>query len=236
MDASALTINELIKNQILPKLKTKNEKDHFIKMGELFDNLGLDALTYDPDEIMAKLVHKEIESEFTKQEWLDFLSHNVISNFLSKQLLKMNKIVYRRKLAQITNKEDLTGSDVKMLGILKEIVDEADKEMDNAVVHYTQFIPTRSNYDNVEYTPKAQQQISKKILDILEYMEIDTDYMSIIDKEKAEEEDRAIREKIATFKKSQETLAIKKAVENSGRASGKTNRFDELKKQVLGGK
>lgn len=183
-----LTLEKHVETQAVPKIKKQEDKDRFIWMAQQMDNIGVDSYTLDAKEIVA-LVE---EDKYTEQEWLSFLSDNIVSKFLEAQIIKLNAIALRKKIHKLSQSDNLSQADVKAIQILSEQVEKARETSDNTIQHFSTFVPTRWDYDNVTYSDTNKKIRNNKVQDILELLEIDTDYTDI----KSQQEEKEIAKQV----------------------------------------
>lgn len=222
---SGITLGIHVKNNVLPKLRTKKEKRDYMAMGVIVDSFGVDGFAMAPSDFVelqnsgleklkqeyeeydkrtprAKKIKKEIEEceeyNFTQQDWLNFLSYPIVAKFLENQILKLNAVIYRQKLTVLAQKADISQADIRYISILKDIIDESRNGMENDIIHISTFYPPRYNIESVKEDKTFDKEKERKMKEIIDYLEIDTDYMDKIDikiyKDKKAHEAKAVEE------------------------------------------
>lgn len=228
--SNSLDFKKHIEINVRPKLKSDQEKAKYAWMATAFSTLGVDAYSLSPKEIIANLDHKEYEDydKFNESEWLDFISHPIISKYLENEILKLNSVSLRQKLVRVSQADNLSQADVKVIGILKDIVDEARDSQENSVITFSSFYPPRYRPDNEPNFPEVQQ---NELRNLISYLGIESDYMESIDKKTFLEKEAVKKEKIASVKNTM-TTAQKIAAAKAQKKKLET-KFDKLKMSSL---
>ena len=216
-----LTIGMHIKYNVLPKLKDDNEKKLFLSLSEIVDRFGVKGYSMSPQDfvllqnggrfeevkkedgtvevVVAKSIDDELFNknyEYTEQEWLNFLSHPLVSKFLENQILKINAVNYRQKLTQIASNPSISQADIKYISILKDIIDSARDNEQNDIIHISTFYPPRYNTESVKINKEYEKQKEEQLKMIINFLEIDSDYMDKLDIYKAIKKDEIMKKQI----------------------------------------
>ncbi len=222
----ALPFLQHIEQNVRVKLKTDEDKAMYSWMAKAFTTLGVEGYHLGPREIISNLEHKEYENydKYKEAQWLEFISHPVIAKYLENEILKLNAVSLRQKLVQLSRAESLSQADVKMISILKEIVDEARNAVEDSVIHLSSFYPPRYNPGNEPQFPEYRQ---AELRNLVSYLGIDSDYMEEVDSETFLEKEAEKKAKIESIRNIETTAAKKRKAEIE--AAKKQTKFDKLK-------
>lgn len=198
-----LTLEKHVETQAVPKIKKQEDKERFRWMAQEMDKIGVDSYTLDAKEIL-ELVE---EDKYTEQEWLSFLSDSIVAKFLEAQIIKLNAIALRKKIHKLSQSDNLSQADVKAIQILSDQVEKARETSDNTIQHFSTFVPTRWDYDNVLYSDDNKKIRNGKVQEIISLLEIDTDYTDIKSQQeekqnlkKVKEEEKKVAQKMEGIK------------------------------------
>ncbi len=253
-----ITLTLHVKANVLPRLKTEDERETFMDMAETIDAIGVEGYAMTPKELIEasgdsdipaieaemenydrrtprwRELNKKLEElkenePYNQNQWLTFLSHPVVAKFLEKQILKLNTVVYRQKLSQLATKADISQADIKYISILKDIVDEARSSMENDIIHISSFYPPRQHYGSIKEDEMYDGELGVSIRKTIDYLQLDTDYMDYVDVQKAKDKEAAKAKIISDAK------AIKKDIKEVDKMVDKNSEVkQEELEEVLG--
>ncbi len=226
----ALPFSQHIEQNVRVKLKTEKEKAMYSWMADAFETLGVEGYHLGPREIIANLEHKEYKDfdKFKEAQWLEFISHPVIAKYLENEILKLNSVSLRQKLVSLSRSEQVSQADVKLISILKEIVDEARNAQEDSVIHFSTFYPPRYNQGDEPEFPEYRQ---AELKNLIGYLGIDSDYMKEIDLGTFLEKEAEKKAKIDSIKRVQ--TVSQKIAQAKAEKQKKQTKFDKLKLESL---
>lgn len=218
---------------IVSKTVGGETKKTYEKMAIIMDEIGLEAYTMNPSEIIDRHLesckkYKKDKAPYSEMQWLDFVSNEMISRFFRGVILKQNHILYRRMLAETAKVDNdgkslMSSSKIQTMKFLKQVIDESVEEVDSNLQHYSQFIPLRRN-DDVKYDDETENELKKTFVDALDYLEIDTDYTKVFDTTLAEKKEADFRKGLIL----QKGLAEKKKTKEEIRKAKKQKLLDKI--------
>lgn len=200
-----LTLEKHVETQAVPKIKKQEDKERFIWMAQEMDKIGVDSYTLDAKEIL-ELVE---ENKYTEQEWLSFLSDSIVAKFLEAQIIKLNAIALRKKIHKLSQSDNLSQADVKAIQILSDQVEKARETSDNTIQHFSTFVPTRWDYDNVLYSDEDKKIRDGKVQEIISLLEIDTDYTDVKSQQEEKQNLKKVREEEKKVAQKMEGIKMK---------------------------
>lgn len=203
-----------VEAQVLPKLKDEKDVRMYKEMCSIIEHIGYKAYSMSPEEILESYeIYEEpfLEYEvYDTEDWIEFLSNDSISKFLDNFTVRMNATKLRSLINDISTKDNISIADVRVLDTLKKIVDDSKKVMDDTVQHYSQFYPLRAR-GNIEYSAEEASYINKELLEVMEHLYVDTDYMDIIDVQEHKKKMKELEEIAKESKKHKEEMKKAKA-------------------------
>lgn len=191
-----ISLHKYVEKVVVPKLKDKKHTASFLEMAAQIDVIGLEAFSMYPSDIIDRIQElkstKEIDSEFkvrSEMEWLEFISNVQVNKYFTSMNLKTLNIRYNVLMSKMTSSESLSGAEIQRLKVLKDMIEQNEQEEDDGIVHYSQFYPPRVN-DGEKYDEDVEQQLKQSFLNVLDYLEIDTDYTVRFDNKLAERKEK----------------------------------------------
>lgn len=130
----------------------KEKLKKYVAMAEVIDEVGLESYSWDQYQFDSyysrnkidfdKMSVADLANVIRQDDWLEFLNDDFVSNLLAIWLVKAQRLIFRKFLASMKDKESLSPGDIKALDAFKSLIEKTE-EMENNVIHvqYTSEIP-----------------------------------------------------------------------------------------------